>query len=160
MQTSGDPAQSFRRKHQCSDYRAAKCLWHVKLLDAVVQGNGEFLCKENNRNQVQKQHHGMKTRRPHASQMTWRMLGRDFFYIKEVAPVTQRLDEQKDRVKQQRHRREKNSLFGGEGWAAGRSSEIWQHQTEHTQGHDHRSEEHTSELQSHVNLVCRLLLEK
>src|SRR4051812_49871614 len=25
---------------------------------------------------------------------------------------------------------------------------------------DHRSEEHTSELQSHVNLVCRLLLEK
>src|SRR5438477_10433215 len=26
--------------------------------------------------------------------------------------------------------------------------------------HDGRSEEHTSELQSHVNLVCRLLLEK
>src|SRR5690242_21349092 len=25
---------------------------------------------------------------------------------------------------------------------------------------NHRSEEHTSELQSHVNLVCRLLLEK
>src|SRR4051812_49811442 len=27
-------------------------------------------------------------------------------------------------------------------------------------GHQGRSEEHTSELQSHVNLVCRLLLEK
>src|SRR6185369_18098136 len=27
-------------------------------------------------------------------------------------------------------------------------------------GHDGRSEEHTSELQSHLNLVCRLLLEK
>src|SRR5690242_21183065 len=27
-------------------------------------------------------------------------------------------------------------------------------------GYDIRSEEHTSELQSHVNLVCRLLLEK
>src|SRR5690242_21142596 len=27
-------------------------------------------------------------------------------------------------------------------------------------GDDLRSEEHTSELQSHVNLVCRLLLEK
>src|SRR4051812_49903693 len=27
-------------------------------------------------------------------------------------------------------------------------------------GHRLRSEEHTSELQSHVNLVCRLLLEK
>src|SRR4051812_50157189 len=27
-------------------------------------------------------------------------------------------------------------------------------------GDVHRSEEHTSELQSHVNLVCRLLLEK
>src|SRR5690242_21409566 len=26
--------------------------------------------------------------------------------------------------------------------------------------HTNRSEEHTSELQSHVNLVCRLLLEK
>src|SRR5690242_21178538 len=29
-----------------------------------------------------------------------------------------------------------------------------------TQRHQLRSEEHTSELQSHVNLVCRLLLEK
>src|SRR5260370_17515130 len=28
------------------------------------------------------------------------------------------------------------------------------------QSHDVRSEEHTSELQSHLNLVCRLLLEK
>src|SRR5260370_15859408 len=28
------------------------------------------------------------------------------------------------------------------------------------QNHDDRSEEHTSELQSHLNLVCRLLLEK
>src|SRR5260370_29941969 len=27
-------------------------------------------------------------------------------------------------------------------------------------GRDGRSEEHTSELQSHLNLVCRLLLEK
>src|SRR5207237_10604628 len=27
-------------------------------------------------------------------------------------------------------------------------------------GQYHRSEEHTSELQSHLNLVCRLLLEK
>src|SRR5207237_3405258 len=27
-------------------------------------------------------------------------------------------------------------------------------------GRDRRSEEHTSELQSHLNLVCRLLLEK
>src|SRR5260370_21079766 len=27
-------------------------------------------------------------------------------------------------------------------------------------GHHERSEEHTSELQSHLNLVCRLLLEK
>src|SRR5260370_5811937 len=27
-------------------------------------------------------------------------------------------------------------------------------------GHPPRSEEHTSELQSHLNLVCRLLLEK
>src|SRR5260370_28997440 len=29
-----------------------------------------------------------------------------------------------------------------------------------TAQHDGRSEEHTSELQSHLNLVCRLLLEK
>src|SRR5690242_21269058 len=29
-----------------------------------------------------------------------------------------------------------------------------------TMAHSARSEEHTSELQSHVNLVCRLLLEK
>src|SRR5690242_20814493 len=31
---------------------------------------------------------------------------------------------------------------------------------EQTLGFFNRSEEHTSELQSHVNLVCRLLLEK
>jgi hypothetical protein len=67
VQTSGDPAQSFRREHQRSDDRAAKCLWHVKLLDAVVHGNGEFLRKENNGSQVHKQHQRMKTRRPHAS---------------------------------------------------------------------------------------------
>src|SRR5260370_11347286 len=30
----------------------------------------------------------------------------------------------------------------------------------HTGLRRHRSEEHTSELQSHLNLVCRLLLEK
>src|SRR5882762_11130253 len=29
-----------------------------------------------------------------------------------------------------------------------------------SEGFDDRSEEHTSELQSHLNLVCRLLLEK
>src|SRR5438477_12748212 len=36
------------------------------------------------------------------------------------------------------------------------------HEGEVVRDHDHglRSEEHTSELQSHVNLVCRLLLEK
>src|SRR5260370_23129667 len=32
--------------------------------------------------------------------------------------------------------------------------------TRHAYGLDARSEEHTSELQSHLNLVCRLLLEK
>src|SRR5260370_10203419 len=30
----------------------------------------------------------------------------------------------------------------------------------HARRHRYRSEEHTSELQSHLNLVCRLLLEK
>src|SRR5438477_5821009 len=35
-------------------------------------------------------------------------------------------------------------------WTAARCEAIW----------CSRSEEHTSELQSHVNLVCRLLLEK
>src|SRR5690242_21259870 len=38
-------------------------------------------------------------------------------------------------------------------WSAAR-------RTESAQLGAHRSEEHTSELQSHVNLVCRLLLEK
>src|SRR5690242_20859348 len=37
------------------------------------------------------------------------------------------------------------------------SSEIWKAKEEKARI---RSEEHTSELQSHVNLVCRLLLEK
>src|SRR5438477_2499953 len=37
---------------------------------------------------------------------------------------------------------------------------VLRHQIEQRHVHDVRSEEHTSELQSHVNLVCRLLLEK
>src|SRR6266571_7411636 len=41
----------------------------------------------------------------------------------------------------------------------GPSAQSWRHGAERAR-HDRRSEEHTSELQSHVNLVCRLLLEK
>src|SRR5438309_12108028 len=40
---------------------------------------------------------------------------------------------------------------------SGRSSAI---ATRYRAGADHRSEEHTSELQSQFHLVCRLLLEK
>src|SRR5260370_27107750 len=36
-------------------------------------------------------------------------------------------------------------------------AELWARTAVHS---DQRSEEHTSELQSHLNLVCRLLLEK
>src|SRR5438477_3503360 len=45
--------------------------------------------------------------------------------------------------------------------------DLWRHVTPqpdlnacHRDDRDERSEEHTSELQSHVKLVCRLLLEK
>src|SRR6266480_6084073 len=46
-----------------------------------------------------------------------------------------------------------------------RSSDLGPHRPEardhcRLRGRGARSEEHTSELQSHVNLVCRLLLEK
>src|SRR5260370_40783225 len=37
---------------------------------------------------------------------------------------------------------------------------TWQSGAIPCAGHKSRSEEHTSELQSHLNLVCRLLLEK
>src|SRR5207237_8692889 len=45
---------------------------------------------------------------------------------------------------------------------AGRSAglPLWPMIILRTSKDDHRSEEHTSELQSHLNLVCRLLLEK
>src|SRR5260370_26331066 len=39
--------------------------------------------------------------------------------------------------------------------AAAKLAAAWRHSAE-----QRRSEEHTSELQSHLNLVCRLLLEK
>src|SRR5260370_29981157 len=38
--------------------------------------------------------------------------------------------------------------------------EAARHPSDHPQTRMNRSEEHTSELQSHLNLVCRLLLEK
>src|SRR5438034_4801462 len=42
-------------------------------------------------------------------------------------------------------------------WRQGRS---FKHRTTDEVRHEIRSEEHTSELQSHSDLVCRLLLEK
>src|SRR5688572_32015946 len=55
------------------------------------------------------------------------------------------------RVQPERRRR-RHSLLGGEQHADCRG--------ERHHGRDARSEEHTSELQSQSNLVCRLLLEK
>src|SRR5215468_11617520 len=69
--------------------------------------------------------------------MMRRMFGcRGFSCLDKIATVSKRLDEQESRVEQQRHRHEKDFLFGRKRWAAGRSSKIWQHQTEYGQGHD------------------------
>src|SRR5260370_14567418 len=43
-------------------------------------------------------------------------------------------------------------------WFNGRVTRLWRLPPRHARAV--RSEEHTSELQSHLNLVCRLLLEK
>src|SRR2546429_7287978 len=40
------------------------------------------------------------------------------------------------------------------------SEDLRNHQADHKARFKHRSEEHTSELQSRLHLVCRLLLEK
>src|SRR5207247_8545269 len=40
------------------------------------------------------------------------------------------------------------------------AEKIYSSRADISQGNDRRSEEHTSELQSRVDLVCRLLLEK
>src|SRR5438477_5289147 len=50
-------------------------------------------------------------------------------------------------------------LGGSAGEGTSPASTIWS-PTASGSGRGTRSEEHTSELQSHVNLVCRLLLEK
>src|SRR4051812_49988172 len=50
------------------------------------------------------------------------------------------------------------SAFPPLGPARAQLGSIGQSQRDHER--ERRSEEHTSELQSHVNLVCRLLLEK
>src|SRR5438477_5397473 len=51
---------------------------------------------------------------------------------------------------------EDQELLGEEGVALGAREDL----VEEPSTRSSRSEEHTSELQSHVNLVCRLLLEK
>src|SRR5260370_32658659 len=48
----------------------------------------------------------------------------------------------------------------GGGWVPGAATSPWGHIAAVVARGDVRSEEHTSELQSHLNLVCRLLLEK
>src|SRR2546422_2584807 len=55
-------------------------------------------------------------------------------------------------------------LYNGSGLRRGRLSISCRLYLHEARGHDpkpiHRSEEHTSELQSRLHLVCRLLLEK
>src|SRR5260370_26812534 len=51
-----------------------------------------------------------------------------------------------------------NSNSNSKLYRVGRS--VWIHRLSRTRTTMDRSEEHTSELQSHLNLVCRLLLEK
>src|SRR5688572_31721339 len=48
------------------------------------------------------------------------------------------------------------------GWVSAPSGSLWsvEADTESVEAFSERSEEHTSELQSQSNLVCRLLLEK
>src|SRR5260370_3103337 len=64
---------------------------------------------------------------------------------------------------------ERDQAMIRDGYAMGVAAPILEHILRTTEGRfcvDHpvlseqRSEEHTSELQSHLNLVCRLLLEK
>src|SRR5438477_12825437 len=58
-----------------------------------------------------------------------------------------------------RHRRARDALRLRAPAALGQAR-LRRHARDGRDGGDDRSEEHTSELQSHVNLVCRLLLEK
>src|SRR2546430_6298038 len=58
-----------------------------------------------------------------------------------------------------RWEREEKHCSVGDQESADRSNEIWE-RTPRKGAPVHRSEEHTSELQSQSNLVCRLLLEK
>src|SRR5690242_21293188 len=52
------------------------------------------------------------------------------------------------------------SASAGSNQALSRTSPLCEDCARNNRGLVRRSEEHTSELQSHVNLVCRLLLEK
>src|SRR5260370_15016356 len=51
-------------------------------------------------------------------------------------------------------------MFVGSSEATSLSQDTYIVEHDALGANEHRSEEHTSELQSHLNLVCRLLLEK
>src|SRR5260370_42508053 len=51
-------------------------------------------------------------------------------------------------------------LFLGKKWTEVDLDYLYEEYVQFLMLNDDRSEEHTSELQSHLNLVCRLLLEK
>src|SRR5947207_6459641 len=60
-----------------------------------------------------------------------------------------------------KHSRHMNSHKTVHPYLSGRLNCYWHHRRRlRSFQTDHRSEEHTSELQSHSDLVCRLLLEK
>src|SRR2546429_6942981 len=59
--------------------------------------------------------------------------------------------------------KEFRQIFPKPGWVEHDATEIWatqRHTATEALGKAGRSEEHTSELQSRLHLVCRLLLEK
>src|SRR5690242_21495835 len=86
--------------------------------------------------------------------------------LHDALPISKRSEEEaKQRaaaVQKQKLEKEAQDLLNQatqhlETWIGGISGKLSRH---NNRAEQRRSEEHTSELQSHVNLVCRLLLEK
>src|SRR5699024_11236102 len=81
----------------------------------------------------------------------------DALPISQVFPI---LAHTLDKCGRQRQNRKSRRQFKEKGAAYGEIKHSLLHRTKREVSHASRSEEHTSELQSRFDLVCRLLLEK
>src|SRR5450432_1976179 len=97
-----DSAQRFWGKNERGHNRAAERLWHSEMLDAVIKGDSELLCQENNCDEIKEEERCMIKTGAHVDRLMNRVdrsCRRPGFH--EVLAVPHGLDKEKNAIEAQ-----------------------------------------------------------